>query len=201
MGDDSVSAMSPQVAPHVVPLTPALLDTYLEFFEGEAFADNPGWASCYCQHPLEDHDVVDWDARTAPQNRALACDRIRSGVARGFLALRDGEPVGWLSAGPRVGYPTLADATVAEAAQVGSIVCFVVAPSARRQGVARALLDAALADFASRGLAVAEGYPRPAASGTAANYHGPVALYEAAGFAPHREDDGVLTVRLDLAGR
>ena len=33
----------------VVPLSPARLDDFMAFFEGEAFSDNPKWSSCYCQ--------------------------------------------------------------------------------------------------------------------------------------------------------
>ena len=39
-------------------LTPELLADFLGFFEGEAFADNPGWASCYCQFLYVDHARV-----------------------------------------------------------------------------------------------------------------------------------------------
>jgi len=99
----------------IVPLTPALRNDFLGFFEGEAFADNPPWASCYCQFPQEDHRVVDWNSRTAVQNNALACDRIDAGVTRGYLALLGGDAVGWCSAGPRIGYRFFDDDPVAEA--------------------------------------------------------------------------------------
>ncbi|MBP0652123.1 GNAT family N-acetyltransferase, partial [Mycobacterium tuberculosis] len=62
----------------------------------------------------------------------------------------------------------------AECIGVGAITCFLVAPDRRRRGIARALLDAALAGFAEDGLAIAEAYPRHAADGPAANHHGPM---------------------------
>lgn len=34
--------------PEIRPLTPERRADFLAFFEGEAFADNPAWASCYC---------------------------------------------------------------------------------------------------------------------------------------------------------
>ena len=184
----------------IVPLTPALRDEFLGFFEGEAFVDNPAWASCFCQFPQEDHRVVDWDARTATENRRLACDRIDAGVTRGYLATIDGEAVGWCSAGPRVGYRSLDDDPVPDADAVGAVVCFVVAPAWRGRGVARSLLDAALADFAERGLSVAEAYPNPVAASDAANHPGPLSLYLSAGFSVHRDEpDGSVVVRKSLA--
>jgi len=186
--------------PLIVPLTPALRDEFLAFFEGEAFADNPRWASCYCQFPQEDHRAVDWEARTGSENRTLACHRIDASLMRGYLALVDGKAVGWCSAGPRVGYGLLDDEPVSDADEVGSVVCFVVASAHRGQGVARSLLDAALVGFAERGLTVAEAYPNPQATTDAANHYGPLSLFTTAGFAVHREDpDGSVVVRKLLA--
>jgi hypothetical protein len=65
--------------------------------------------------------------------------------------------------------------------------------------VARRLLDAACAGFRDMGLVVAEAYPRKQASGDAANYHGPLALFLEAGFAPFSESETVVVVRKNLA--
>ena len=64
-------------------LSPELLPDFLKFFDGSAFSDNPKWASCYCQCFYEDHSVVKWSARTAPQNRALARERIQKHLMQG----------------------------------------------------------------------------------------------------------------------
>jgi hypothetical protein len=45
---------------------------------------------------------------------------------------------------------------------------------------------------------VVEAYPRKDTSGEAANYHGPLAMYLAAGFEPVKEEEGVVTVRKKL---
>jgi hypothetical protein len=76
-------------------LTPGLLPDLLAYFEGDAFADNPKWRSCYCQVPLVDHAKVVWAERTAEQNRAAACERIGARRMQGLLAYRAGKPVGW----------------------------------------------------------------------------------------------------------
>lgn len=61
-------------------LSPALLADYLAFFDGDAFADNPGWSSCYCFFNQAPHDREEWRGRTAEQNRTAVVSCIRSGV-------------------------------------------------------------------------------------------------------------------------
>ncbi len=71
------------------PLTPDRQADFLGFFEGDAFADNPKWSSCYCQCLYVDHNRVDWAARTAAENRAQACERIGARRMQGYLAYRE----------------------------------------------------------------------------------------------------------------
>ena len=181
------------------PLAPECLGDFLGFFEGAAFADNPGWRSCYCQYMYVDHSKVRWETRTGDENRASACDRIGSGRMHGLLAYRDGEVVGWCNAGPRSLLEALAADTDRDAEHLGQITCFVIAPEHRRTGVARALLGAACDALREQGFTTVEARPSRAASNAAENYHGPVALYEAAGFVVVAErEDGSLVMRRAL---
>ncbi len=128
----------------------------------------------------------------------------------GFLAYADGEVVGWLNAQPwhklphacaRLGVaPPELDVPAHEAA---AVVCFVVAPPWRRRGVARALLDGALASFAARGIRVVDAFPWKAGDSTAPtdHYHGPLPLFLAAGFTAVREEKDLTVVRKRLAPR
>ena len=85
-----------------------------------------------------------------------------------------------------------------DAAAIGQIGCFVVAPSQRRSGIDRAARcrvrrppDAGTRDRRET--------PRRQAVTDAENHHGPLALYLAAGFAIHRsDDDGTVHVRRSL---
>jgi hypothetical protein len=52
-------------------LTAGRVADFLEFFDGEAFSDNPRWSFGYCQCFYEDHAKVKWNSRTAAENRAL----------------------------------------------------------------------------------------------------------------------------------
>ena len=70
---------------------------------------------------------------------------------------------------------------------VWSIVCFVVGRRSRGQGVAGALLDAAIDYARAHGATTLEAYPvevagRRAASPSANAYHGTLSMFERAGF-------------------
>lgn len=183
-------------------MRPELLKDFLRFFDGDAFADNPRWASCYCQCFYEDHSQINWKARTADENRAFACERIEKQRMQGYLAYVAGEPVGWCNAAPRRMITALANEPIADADTVGTIMCFLVAPAFRGRGVASALLSAACAGLRAQGLEVAEANPRPNAAGPADNHFGPLAMYLSAGFRVQRTDsDGSVWVRKPLGHR
>ncbi|MEO7335491.1 MAG: GNAT family N-acetyltransferase [Caldimonas sp.] len=181
-------------------LSPSLKDDFLAFFEGEAFRDNPKWASCFCQSLYIDHSTVDWQNRTGHENRAAACERICSDRMQGYLAYLDGKPVGWCNAAPRTMIDALADEPDPDAERMGEITCFVVARPHRRSGVATALLHAACEGLKAQGLTLAEAMPNPQAADDAQNHHGPLSMFLAAGFEVHRtEADGQVRVRRSLA--
>jgi GNAT superfamily N-acetyltransferase len=191
--------MSPQPL-DVQPLAPARLADFLASFDGDAFADNPGWRSCYCQYLHVDHGTVQWTQRTAEQNRVAACQRVAAEQMQGFLAYRGGRVVGWCNAAPRTMMQAYADEPDPDDARIGQIGCFVVAKAHRRSGVAGALLHAALQGFGEQGLRIAQATPARQARSDAQQHHGPLAMYLAAGFRVHREDDeGTIVVRRDLA--
>src|SRR5688500_10428023 len=135
---------------------------------------------------------VDFQNATAAGNRKVLESAVKvtaaDGRAPGLVAYRDGEPIGWVSLGPRDDYERLKHSKVLapiDDKPVWSIVCFVVAKSARRQGVARALLDAAMDYAREHGATLLEGYPvetdgqrLPAANA----YKGTVGMFEGAGF-------------------
>jgi GNAT superfamily N-acetyltransferase len=190
----------------VKPLTPALGADFLRFFDherGTAFADNPQWAKCYC-HFYQVPRAIEWEALTASQNRTAMQARIEVGAMDGFLAFDGAEVVGWLNAQPRDALPHCFDRMrieptplPCEAFEAAVIVCFVVAPQRRRQGIARVLLAAALASFAARGIKLVDAFPfRSSASELAADhYHGSLSLFLDQGFTVLREDETMTAVR------
>ena len=183
-------------------LTPALLSDWLTFFDADAFIDNPGWASCYCQFYHADHNEKDWGNRTGAENRSASIELIRQRRLRGHLAYAGGKAVGWCQAAPWMLVPNLQANTELQSDdldQVGAILCFLVAPAYRAHGVGQMLLEAACQGLAEQGVRIAEGYPRRAAKRDASNYHGPLSMYLQAGFSPYREFDDYLVVRKGLS--
>jgi ribosomal protein S18 acetylase RimI-like enzyme len=185
----------------IAPLTPGRAEDFLAFFDNGAFADNPGWASCYCM-AYTYHGAADaWESRSGDENRREKEADIRSGRARGYLAYADGAPAAWCNATPRTELPGL-DRVPAfrtdDAEQVGAIVCFNVSPRHRRQGIASKLLDAACDGFREQGLAFVEAYPPKDAQGDARSYHGPLDMYLRAGFTPFRDEEHYVVVRKAL---
>jgi len=178
----------------VKPLSPALRGDYLAFFDREAFADNPDWASCYCMYHHTPCD--EWESRTADENRAGVIASIDQGRLRGYLAYDGDAVVGWCNANLRRNFTALNEDPAPS--EVGAIVCFVIAKRFRERGIAQRLLTAACDGFARDGVGIVEAYPRSTAASEAANYHGPLAMYLTAGFTPYREEQGVVIVRKQL---
>lgn len=201
MGDDVV---------RIEPLTPQRRDDYLRFFDherGAAFADNPEWARCYC-HYYHVPATIDWESFDAGTNRTAMASRIEVGEMEGFLAYAGDDVVGWLNAQPlnklshcwarmQIEPPVSALPPWDTAA----IVCFVIAPSWRRRGVARALLDGALHSLTARGLKRVYAFPfRRAAEDDrpTAHYHGPESLFRKSGFTEMQATGSMCVMYRDL---
>ena len=86
-------------------LSPGSAAAFFRFFDGDAFADNPRWAGCYCRFPFIDHGTEPWDDQDAKTNRAGTAVRIARRGMQGYLARAEGRVVGWVNAGPSRLYP------------------------------------------------------------------------------------------------
>lgn len=174
-------------------ISPDQHDAVMHYFDMVAYADNPNWSRCYCCERL----VEDYPSRTKEQNRAFRSQLILSAKANGLVAYRLGRVVGWCHAAPK---NELLNVEGERDPKVGAIVCFVVAPDQRRQGVATALLEAALDHLRKRGMTTVEAYPFlgeiDPSRWTQINYVGPLSMYVKAGFAvTEREDDHAVVQR------
>lgn len=178
----------------MVDIAPLTVDRWPDF--ERLFGANGACGGCWCMW---------W--RVSAKEFEAGSEANRSGMRAlveagptGLLAYDDGggdgegggggAPVGWCSVGPRHEFgriersPDLA-APVAEGVSLWSVVCFYIARGRRRQGIAAALLDAAVAYAGERGAEVVEGYavdPSRRRFSNSELYTGTVAMFEAAGF-------------------
>ena len=178
-------------------LDPSRLGDYLDFFEHRAFTDNPRWAGCYCYFPLHDPQTKRWQTRMAAENRTSATEGIAAGQLNGVLAYGGDEVVGWCNAGPWSQFPMLRDVPEPHPAITGAILCFIVAPGWRGQGVARGLLATACEGLRARGMTAVRARA-VRSTDTAKNHFGPLAMYLAAGFEVTKDADGDVFVRKTL---
>lgn len=154
---------------------------------------------CWCMYYRRTGRASELSAgRTrADASRAALRALARSDLPPGLIAYRARQPVGWISLGPRDDFARLKRSSVMKAVDdtpVWSIVCFVVPAEYRNQGVARGLLEGAIAYARRRGARLLEAYPvdRPGRSSDEAMWFGARSMYDAAGFhevarrRPHR---------------
>lgn len=98
----------------------------------------------------------------AQANRAGLKALVDAGNPPGLIGYRGKAPVGWVSIGPREAYAKLQRSPVMKPVDeqpVWSVICFVVPSEYRGQGVARALLEAAVAYARQQGATLVEAYP------------------------------------------
>jgi GNAT superfamily N-acetyltransferase len=106
----------------------------------------------------------------------------------GMLAYVDGEPAGWCGSGLRSQMGRLVRSKtipLVDERPVWSVVCFVVKAPYRRQGVARALLDATVDYAVEQGVTAVEAYPVDTQGDKISSsfaYMGTTSFYEKAGF-------------------
>lgn len=153
------------------------------------FGANGACAGCWCMFwRLEKGERFN-DVKGAEAKRRMKA-LVRNGEAQGLLAFVGDEPVGWLALGPRREFKKLDRAPSLkcdDADDVWSLPCFFVHKDWRGQGVARALLKAALPALKARGAKLVEGYPvKPpedtAKMAAASVYTGTVPLFLEQGF-------------------
>lgn len=166
----------------IVPASPDVWPAVADLFSA---GGDPAW--CWCQWWRKPGS--NWSNTDAADNRADLRAQVGRDPAPGLVALRDGQAVGWVGLGPREDFGRLARSrTIPQLPGDGVWVvnCFVVARTARRGGVASALLDAAVAYARSHGARTLEGYPVQTGGrrmSSASAYTGTAGMFERAGFA------------------
>ena len=171
------------MALRIEPLTPARIPDLATLFDQ---GGDPKW--CWCAwFRVRGRD---WTNATAVENRkVLETAAKEQDHAPGLIAYDHDAAVGWVSLGPREDYERLAFSKALaplDKKAVWSIVCFVVGRKSRGQGLAVALLDAAVDYARDHGATTLEAYPVDIADGeripSANAFHGTLGMFERAGF-------------------
>ena len=190
----------------VVEVGPHRVADYFTLFDS-AFRDNPGWDGCYCAFYDDTSGRPFNPEQDSQRHRVQREERLRSGNARGLLALIEGAPVGWCNVAPRSQIPNLrafAQAVESSADDPAVIMCFVIDPDHRGKGVASALVRGAIEAGRRWEVPWMEAYPAKVGVDTeglpwtAASYKGPLSMYLAAGFSVVRDMGAWYVVRHQL---
>jgi ribosomal protein S18 acetylase RimI-like enzyme len=171
----------------VLPLTPARWPDLEALFAAKGCSmARHCWCMAYRRSGAAERPVPD-GATQARRNRADLKALVDRGPPPGLIAYQGKVPVGWVTLGPRDDFARLAKSPVMKPVDelpVWSIVCFVVPPEHRGQGVARALLDASVAYAKKHGATLVEAYPvdKPVRSNDTFMWFGAKSMYDQAGF-------------------
>jgi len=169
----------------VAPLTPARWPDLEAVFNAKGCSIARG---CWCMAYRISGARNPPRGMTRPQaNRAALKALVDAGHPPGLIGYRGKVPVGWVSIGPREEFAKLKRSPVMKAVDdkpVWSVVCFVVPSEYRGQGVAKALLEGAIAYARKQGATLVEAYPVDTPSRTKDDYmwFGSKSMYDKAGF-------------------
>ena len=180
----------------IKPLTAELADDYFDFFENRAFTDDSPYR-CYCQV----YQMTKAQMQAAVDNvsgedagllsRRIAEQQISNGFLRGYLAYIDNKAIGWCNANDRANYPIDSPYDLPFYAPAGNrekaVVCFEIAPEYRGRGVATALLNRVVDDARCDGYLVVVSFPVVRNERFEWDHHGPLRMYEKAGFVKESE--------------
>jgi GNAT superfamily N-acetyltransferase len=184
----------------VLPATPARWPDVEAIFGAKGCSVARG---CWCMHYRRSGTLASVTSRAKTYRAGLKA-LVETGKSPGLVAYRDDVPVGWVSLAPREEFARLERSPVMKPVDdkpVWSIICFVVPAEHRGQGVARALLQGAIAYAREHGATVVEAYPvdKRDPSKDDAMWFGAKSMYDHAGFREvARRKPTRPVVRLDL---
>jgi len=181
-------------------LNPDMGEIFINYVKNIDFSHAPHWQFCHCQYYHIKCDSEVWRSRTSEQNEELSRQNIRDGVMQGFLAFDGENPVGWINANDWRNYALLEEdeELLGFEGKTALVVCFLIHPDYRRQGLAKKLLKTAVENFREKGFDRVVGRPFVWEKQPERQYHGVPGMYEALGFEKISEVNGISTYVLDL---
>ena len=179
-------------------LNKGLKDDYLFFFDNMTFKDNPDRLKCYC---YDYHFTGDVETCTRETSRSSVIDLINENKLRGYLVFDNDKPIGWCNANNRSNYQRLLkdyDYVDNPDDKVCSIVCFLIHPDYRRQGIAQKILERIIMDYLNKDYDYLEAYPKKSELSCEGNFKGPLELYKRYDFKINKEYDNYYVMRKAL---
>jgi GNAT superfamily N-acetyltransferase len=157
------------------------------------FGPSGAYSNCWCAFQrVSGREFSAGCANRGAGNRALLRRLADDGGRPGLIGYRDGQPVGWVSVGPRPEFGRIVRSPIvrlspdeAADASVWSVACFFIPRAQRGSGVGRALLENAVLHARAAGASVLEGYPVDTAGARAqasSVFTGTLDLFLGAGF-------------------
>ncbi|MCT4623815.1 MAG: GNAT family N-acetyltransferase [Schleiferiaceae bacterium] len=180
------------------PLSKALKNDYLNFFDHMVFEENPDRSKCYC---CDYHFLGDAESCTREISRPFVANLIDENKFAGYLVFDNDEPIAWCNANNRSNYQRLLrdfDLVDNPDDVVCSIVCFLVHPDYRRLGIAQKILEKIIEDSTAQQYDYVEAYPRKGELTSEGNFKGPLELYKRMDFIMHKEHNNYYVMRKSL---
>jgi len=183
------------------PLSPTDSEVFTSYISDMDFQHAPHWKFCNCQYYHVKCQATEWRERSAEKNRQLAHENIKNGIMHGFLAFDGEKTVGWVNANDWQNYALLEDDVELKSLEgkTGLVVCFLVHPDYRHQGLSKKLLETAVEDFRKQGFDRVIGRPFNWSAHPERQYHGTADMFEELGFQKHSEVNGRATYLLNLS--
>ena len=184
----------------IVPLTPALAQTFCDYLTQLDFTNTPHWASCFCRFYHLDCSREEWMARTLEENRAEALREIEAGRMRGYLAFDGDTCVGWCNTNDITAFLRLREEAekLCQGKRVACTICFVIHPDYRGMGLARMLIARAVSDYRAAGYDAMLALPVEAEGAGQRRYRGTLHMFQDAGYRDLETNGGLHVIWLDL---
>lgn len=179
------------------PLTKDLKNDYLFLFDNMIHKENPEWSKCYCN---DYHFLGNVETCTRDMSRLMIIDRIEENELQGYLVFKSGKAIGWCNVNNRSKYQRLIrdyDLIDNPEDKACSIVCFLIHPDYRRQGISQKMLNRIIADYSNTEYDYLEAYPKKGES-SMSNFNGPLELYKKNNFKVYKEYEKYYVMRKKL---
>lgn len=184
----------------VKPLTKDNAEIFAEYLGELDFSHAPHWGTCFCRFYYTNCPGEEWKARSGEHNKQEALEDINQENMKGLLAFDGDKCIGWCSANDVSRFPRIyADVKeILGDKKTGCVICYVIHPEYRRQGVARLLLKTAIESFREDGFDAVLALPVDMKSPQETHYRGTINMYLENGFKEIKREEELRIMLLDL---